>query len=119
MKDLFFSDQFSDLTLKVQERSFKVHKAILCARSAVFASKILGDNTGASTIVIRDCDPGTFEDVLFYLYTGKLKRLSHANVTALSDAADKFEIPALKEECVRFKKEGLSVDYVSDFLAVA
>ena len=70
-------------------------------------------------MVIRDCDPSTIEDVLFYLYTGKLKRLSHANVSALHEAAEKFEIQALKEECVRFKREGLSVDYVSDFLAAA
>lgn len=119
LKDLFFSDHFSDVTLKVQERSFQVHKAILCARSSVFASKLLGDNKGASTLIIRDYDADTFEDALFYMYTGKLNRLSHSNVNALYEVADKFEIKDLKEECTRFKRQGLPTDYVSDFLAVA
>lgn len=118
LKDLFFSDHFSDVTLKVQERSFQVHKAILCARSSVLAAKLL-ENRGASTLVIRDFDADTFEDALFYMYTGKLKRLSHSNVKALYEVAEKFEINDLKEECARFERQGLTADYVSDFLGAA
>lgn len=117
LKDLFYSDQFSDLTILVKGKKFEVHKAIISARSSLFASKI--QFMKSSSLEIKDCEPDIFEDVLFYLYTGKLKRLSHANVNALYRVADKLEIMALKKECLRFKSEGLSADHISEFVAVA
>ncbi len=42
MSRLLKSEKYSDLTLKCHERAFKVHRAVVCTRSSVFAAAIDG-----------------------------------------------------------------------------
>ncbi|CAE8647699.1 unnamed protein product, partial [Polarella glacialis] len=70
----------ADLTVMVGEnlhrRSFQVHKAVLCARCDYFRALLAGsfrEGSGASKeVALPDGDAAAFEQVLAYIYTGRL-----------------------------------------------
>ncbi|KAG8173273.1 hypothetical protein JTE90_015427 [Oedothorax gibbosus] len=83
MGKLFLDGMFSDLTINVGFRKFRAHTAILAARSQVFVAMLQSDmkEKTEKTLAI-DSDPEVFEHFLYYLYTGKARKMSVA--TALS-----------------------------------
>ena len=74
MTKLLEDPETSDFTLKCGSKNFKVHKAILGARSNVFRTMFLSGMKEAveGEAVITDVDEKTLEEILHYLYTGKL-----------------------------------------------
>lgn len=67
---LWPSGLFSDLTLQVQGRDFKVHRAILASVSDYFYA--LFTNMAGSIIELHDLDPNIFELVLGLIYGRKI-----------------------------------------------
>lgn len=119
--NLFENGQFSDFTINVKDREFKIHKAILAARSPVFASMLQHDfkEKQDNTVDLSDYDPDVFEDFLGYLYSGNSERISTENVAELYEAAEKYDIPTLKEECRCFMKGNISDDSFCDIISLA
>ncbi|KAF4547260.1 Hypothetical protein D9617_49g041210 [Elsinoe fawcettii] len=68
---LYKTSQFSDLTIKCQDRHFHVHRAILCLRSPVIAAAIEGTFKEANirTVEVTVVDHDILEKALQYLYT--------------------------------------------------
>lgn len=64
----------------------------------------------ADIVVIEDCDPSSFSDFLCFIYCADASGLSQENVYSLFKTADKYDVSDLKEKCVEFMKENLSVD---------
>lgn len=102
----------SDLTLKVDDREFKVHRNVLIVRSPVFASMLQHDTKENATGVvdIPDCSVKAFEVFLSYIYSGSVDTISSENVFDLYYAADKYQINDLKYECVEFMESNLSIE---------
>lgn len=121
LEALYHSGQFCDFTVKVKDREFSVHKAILAARSPVFCSMFLHDMKEKITgmVDIPDCEPNIFEDFLFYLYSGKSEKISPSNVASLYDVAEKYDVQCLKKDCIRFIKANLTVDLIMDVITLA
>ena len=71
-KALLDSGKYSDLTITTRTRSFKVHKAIVCTQSKVFAAMSDSgfEGTATSTFSLEDDDPATVERMITFLYTG-------------------------------------------------
>ena len=69
---LLDSEKYSDLTITTLTRSFKVHKAIVCTQSKVFAA--MSDagfrESTTSILPLEHDDPATVERMLTFLYTG-------------------------------------------------
>lgn len=96
---LFHSEKFSDVTLKVKEQEngregeFRAHKAILAARSPVFAAMFEHEmeEKKQNKVEITDMDKSVLEEMLNFIYTGK-----SANLEKMADellaAADKVSI---------------------------
>lgn len=120
-ENLYIDGQFSDFTIKVQNREFKIHKAILAARSPVFASMLRLDMEEKQTnmVDIPDSDPNVFEDFLYYLYSGNVDKISVENVTGLYSAAEKYDAPGLKGECIYFMKDNLTENVFCDVMTLA
>ena len=76
MTKLMEDSETSDFTLKVANKDFKVHKAVLAARSGVFRTMFLSGMQEAveGEAVITDVDEETLQEVLQYIYMGKLSR---------------------------------------------
>lgn len=102
----------SDVTLKVEDREFKVHRNVLIVRSPVFASMLqLDTKENATGIVdIPDCSVEAFEVFLSYIYSGSADTISSDNVFDLYYAADKYQMNDLKYECVEYMEKKLSVE---------
>merc|ERR1712154_619875 len=99
--DLLLSS--SDLTLPCQanQESFPVHKAILSARSDVFAS-MLAEGEAKNDIEIEDTNPDTLYLFVSYLYESKLPPLEQVDSDVWYDLlilANRYNVPALKNAC--------------------
>lgn len=93
---------YSDLTLAVGDRTFKVLRAIVCARSpAMRAQLALGREAEESVVAIHDADPDAFLVFLRWCYTGQLdlQRPNTHLVLATLALADKFLVPSLVSLC--------------------
>ena len=68
--------QFTDFEFLVGDRVFPAHKGIVAARSPVFAAMFKADMKESRTqqVVIEDIESSIFEEFLYFLYTGQLKR---------------------------------------------
>lgn len=102
-------------------REFPAHRAILQARSPVFASTYRHDTKEKATgiIDIDDCEPFSFSDFLCFLYCGDRDIISVENAFSLFTVGDKYGVQDLMTQCVEFMKENLSVETFCDTVAVA
>ncbi|KAM0805987.1 BTB/POZ protein, partial [Usnea florida] len=71
IKSLWTSHMYSDLVVRCGEEEYKVHRAILCPRSAFFAKACNGNFIERKTgiITMDDDDPEAVKRLLLYLYT--------------------------------------------------
>ncbi len=85
---------FSDFALVVGDQRLPVHKAILAARSPVFAAMfghIEMDENKNGIVQIKDLEPDVLREMLKFIYTGKTTQLETMADELLS-AADKVKI---------------------------
>ncbi len=87
---LFESQKFSDAILCVGKEEFYVHKAVLAARSPVFAAMFQHEmeEKKQNRVEITDVDPVVLREMLRFIYTGKSSNLDKMEADLLS-AADK------------------------------
>ena len=111
-KDLYGDKETCDVTLKVQDREFKVHSQVLMARSSVFSATFKHDTLEKQTgvITIPDCDPDTFQEFLEYLYSGELQDLSLSSAFSLYYTSNKYDIEEVRTFCVDYLMQSLSVE---------
>lgn len=91
--------EFNDLTIKVGEKEFKVHKAILAALSSVFRQNFLnGDEiTEKPFTKVKKLNEESFGSFLDFFYTGKVD--DNVNALEVFELAIVFEVSILKEIC--------------------
>lgn len=120
-KGVLLKGEDHNVTFNVTDKKFRAHQDILRARSEVFRSMLRHDMLEKNSGVINepDCDPEAFEQLLHYIYTGKLERLDTNIMFSLYYAADKHNLEHLKEECCMFIKKSLSTTNVCDVLELA
>ena len=79
LKLYFFAqnDEYTDVTLKVDDVEIKAHKNVLAARSAVFdamfKSKMQEEQTGV--VKVEHFKPQVIKDMLYYIYTNNVENL--------------------------------------------
>ena len=96
------------------------HKAILEARSPVFAAMFKNDMKEKKTgeVNIPDCDSDAFNVFLLFLYSSE-QDFTKCNVCELYEITDKYDVQELKLLCVDFMTENLSVENFSEILILA
>lgn len=88
-------DDFKDFTIKVDSRSFIVHKFLFLARSQTFA-EMIKNNPDADELVLTDIPVHIFEAILRFVYTDEPPK-DTINARGIFAAAGKLEIEKLKE----------------------
>lgn len=118
---MFEDKEDCDVVIKVKETEFPAHKAILKARSPVFASTLRHEMKEKKTgiIDIQDCEPSIFSHFLCFLYCEELNTLSDENVFGLYTLADIYDIPDLREICREFMKVNISTETFCDTITLA
>jgi len=97
LSGLFESQKFSDVILSVNGREFFAHKAILAARSPVFAAMFEHEmeEKKQNRVEITDMDHDVLREMLRFIYTGKAPNLEKMADDLLA-AADKVIIHCTK-----------------------
>ena len=90
--NLYKDAMFTDVELNVSGRIFKGHKAIICARSPVFATMF--NTTSSSCAEINDISHDVFQHLYIFLYTGFLTP-NFYTCKELEYCAEKYQIKTL------------------------
>jgi len=87
------------------KKIFAAHKAILAARSPVFASMFSAEKPDSpiKQLEVSDIEASVFAHFLSFLYTGRLK--TSANNKKLLLAAEKYQVETLKNICEQATQE--------------
>ncbi|EFX77450.1 hypothetical protein DAPPUDRAFT_26434, partial [Daphnia pulex] len=98
------------------------HSHILVARSPVFAAMFQHEmkETKTGQVSIQDIQLDIFKQLLHFIYSGRLSLpLTETSAKRLFEAADKYDIGDLKEECIAFLLTCISVNNVINLMAWA
>ncbi|XP_055944340.1 TD and POZ domain-containing protein 5-like [Argiope bruennichi] len=111
----------TDVTLNVAGEEFHAHRAILAARSPVFAKMFEHETLEKNNnrIVIEDLSSDAMKQLLRYLYTGDTDELSTQELVSLFVAADKYDLPKLKKNCSASLCSRVTSDMALNVLVVA
>lgn len=117
---LLDSECNSDMTLIADGNRFSVHKTILIARSPVFAAMFQHNikEVHENEVDILDVDGDVLEQMIRFMYTGKVDKLD-VLAGRLLTAADKYALEDLKQLCDRAIFENLSLTNVVSSLIIA
>ncbi|XP_058788568.1 speckle-type POZ protein-like [Phymastichus coffea] len=117
---LLESEEFSDVSIIVGCREFKVHKAILAARSPVFLAMFkhnMKEKT-ESIVEIDDIDERVMRELLRFIYAERVDRLQEFAHDLLA-AAEKYSLDGLKIMCEETLCGKLTIHNAADVLALA
>ena len=110
-EDLYGDEKHNDVAFNVRGKQFKAHKTILIARCQVFAAMFDHPSKEKMTgiVDVTDIEPDVFEELLHYIYTGKVpsKQMEEVAVELLA-AADKYQLEKLKKACGNYLSYGMS-----------
>jgi len=117
---MFSESIATDITVSTENTAFKAHKAVLAARSPVFAVMFNVEmmEKETSTLEIPDFTDEEVKGMLEYVYTGKTNAMAD-NAEELLKMADKYDLEGLKESCEATIGENLSNDNVAGILVLA
>lgn len=117
---LLQSGESSDFKIICMEKIFPVHRNILTCSSSVFHSMLTNDSLESPTsqMIIEDMAAETVEDILNFIYTGRVENLDKKAMD-LFVGADRYNLPALKDACVEAMISGLTVSNALDLLVLA
>lgn len=93
---IFLRDEnFSDFTIKICDRTFKVHKFVLAARSSIFA-EMIKNNKEATNLELLDIPVDIFNVILDFIYFDKIP-LENVDFKNIFIASGRLNLKVLKE----------------------
>ncbi len=113
--DLYNKRSFTDLEVKVQEKSIRAHKILLVARSSVLAEQI---EENQNVLELDDLEFEVAEEMINFIYDGEVKDIEKY-AKPLLEAAEEFKIERLKKYCEKYLCENLCVENAIDILKLS
>jgi len=120
MLDLLHSGELADVDVVVGSSVFRCHKAILGAKSPVLKAAFVHNMVEKATgkINIDGIESSTVEDMLKYIYGGKIDNLDE-KATKLLAAADQYDLKYLKKRCEELLCKSLNISNCLEYLILA
>ena len=105
------SQQICDICIKIGNRKFYAHKAVLVASSPYFEAMFLSGMTECrqDEVELLETDPEAFDSLLNFFYEGEVC-IERANVQSILSSASVFQVAHLKHACSEYLKGQLSPD---------
>lgn len=98
--------QLCDVSIRVQGREFRAHRAVLAASSPYFHDQVL--LKGMTSISLPSVmDPGAFETVLASAYTGRLS-MAAADIVNFLTVGSVLQMWHIVDKCTELLREGRS-----------
>ncbi len=117
LKKMFQGRSFTDLEIKVKDRSLKVHKVLLAASSSVLHERLLKLPEG-SALELNDLDAEVAEEIINFIYDGKVKEMEKYSKELLM-VSEQFDMKHLKKICEKHFFENLSFENVFETLKLS
>ena len=117
---LFNDKSFSDCTIISKGKKFSVHRAILAARSKVFAAMFRHDleEIITNTVKIHDAETEVLTEFLRFIYTDNVMCIEKFALKLL-ELADRFDLQRLKAICANELVKFISVSSALETLIIA
>ena len=120
---LYYDKEFADVKIICVDKTFDCHKAVLSCQSEVFKTMIqnkalIEKQVAVMEIHENDINSDSMEQLLFYVYHGKVRDIQVIN-TDLLRAADKYNVIHLFGMCVKYLQSNLSLENALDVLVSA
>ena len=117
-------DATADFTIRCETKAFRVHKAVLCARSHVFRASILTPmvESERGEIYIQEIGEKALATIIRFIYTGELELGKDPDILELAWAGTKYLLPGFMEILavrLQSRKEDLSGGMIADLLIAA
>lgn len=88
--------QWTDIEFVISSHLFTAHRAILAARSPVFAAQLIEDYV---RVKVECTNPVVFESFLYFIYTGVFQPKNSATNEDLLKLAERYQIKTLESLC--------------------
>lgn len=120
MQSLFITGKFSDVVLTDGSKEIRAHKTILSTRSSTFAGKFKQSvrKSQENPITITDITFEVLQEMLYFMYTGSVRRKDSKMVRDLYVAAVKYNMKDLRGICSELLKS-IDMDNILDTLLLA
>uniref|UniRef100_A0A914X684 Uncharacterized protein n=1 Tax=Plectus sambesii TaxID=2011161 RepID=A0A914X684_9BILA len=120
LETLYKDGRLTDFTIVVGDKDLPAHRAVLSARSPMFAGMLEAhtDESKSGRVVIPDVDYEVMQELLFFMYSGRSPNLPQMAPELLA-AADRFQLPGLKDMADQVLRSNLMVDTVCRILVLA
>ncbi|CAL1276734.1 unnamed protein product [Larinioides sclopetarius] len=121
LMSLYNDQNLCDVMLETKTSAFTAHTIILSARSPVFRAMFSADMKEKlnGVVDVSDLDDETVRQLLLFLYSNKLEELKWEDALQLYEAADKYEITSLKDQCSLFLKGNLNLKNACEALIIS
>ena len=98
------SQKHCDFIIKVQDKSFNVHKCVLSTHCTYFATLLKSGMSEANsgTLTIEDQTPDAIEAMIYYIYTGTSNVTDVKLALELITVSDKYNLSDLKVKSLKF-----------------
>ena len=98
---LFENNALTNCRIIVENREFRVHKEILAAKSTVFLAMFENEmkEKKENQVTIEDIEGDVFCELLRYFYKNTVNNIN-VHAQKLFMAADKYDVPKLKSDCI-------------------
>ncbi|GBN81285.1 TD and POZ domain-containing protein 3 [Araneus ventricosus] len=107
--------------LRVDEETETVSKAVLCARSPVFAKMFENDmrEVKENVVTVTDIKMPVLKVLISFLYTGKLSNCDFDSLCDIYYAADKYDVAGLRQICVDLLIPQISMENIHRVMKLA
>lgn len=104
------NDNFKDVKFLIGKKEIWAHKIILAARNPVFKKMFVAGmkESQSNEAVITDVNFDTFEEMIHFIYTGKVSPKFSELAMELFEASHKYQIENLKKLCEMEISQNLS-----------
>jgi speckle-type POZ protein len=114
----------TDVIIRVHGFPFRAHRCVFTARSPALAAELAKwDNTTRKCIPIDGISVQAFQALLHFVYTDTLTEMNEQQESLIAEdllaAADRFELPDLKEICVDILSSLINENTVAKMLNLA
>lgn len=116
ISNLYGSDRYSDVIIKLSDKEVHAHKLVLNARSTIWNENVLSNQ---KELDWTDIDLEVANDMILWIYTNKLNLSSSSVTLKLIRKAHEFKLDSLVELCEQFLISVVNIRSCVKFYSVA
>jgi len=120
LEDFRQEKRYTDIIIETKDKEFPAHKNVLAASSLFWVACFERGfkETTQNTIPLTHINSDTFEELLTYIYTGKIQ-IKAESVISLYELSDYLQYTSVKVRCLKFMLANVNHENCSHFLELS